>query len=69
VSLGIGDYVQVAGHHAPRNPHFQNVRRNTRGTVRRIEGDWAQVELPNGGRFDSLVGNLTRLVRAEEGGL
>lgn len=31
-----------------------------------LEGDWATIELPQGGRFESHIDNLTRLVRARE---
>jgi len=58
--LGVGDYVQTRRRIPPR------IRGGVRGTVLSLEGDWATVELPQGGRFESRVDNLTRLVRKVE---
>lgn len=58
--LGVGDYVQTRRRIPPR------IRGGVRGTVLSLEGDWATVELPQGGRFESHVDNLTRLVRKVE---
>jgi hypothetical protein len=55
-----GDYVTTRRRIPPR------IRRGVRGTVQSLVGDWATVELPEGGRFESHVDNLTRLVRKRE---
>ena len=58
--LGVGDYVQTRRRIPPR------IRGGVRGTVQSLDGDWATVELPQGGRFESHINNLTRLVRKSE---
>lgn len=55
-----GDYVQTRRRIPPR------IRRGVRGTVLSLDEDWATIELPNGGRFQSHADNLTRLVRATD---
>lgn len=58
--LGVGDYVTTRRRIPPR------IRGGVRGTVRSLEGDWATVELPQGGRFESHTNNLTLLVRKDQ---
>lgn len=60
MQLETGDYVQTRRRIPPR------IRSGVRGTVVSLDGDWATVELPVGGRFQSLTNNLTRLVRKRE---
>ena len=55
-----GDYVATRRRIPPR------IRGGVRGTVLSLDGDWATVELPSGGRFQSHTNNLTRLVRKRE---
>lgn len=57
-----GDYVQTRR----RSLGPPLIVRGTRGTVRHLHEDWATVELPSGGRFQSHIDNLTRLVKREE---
>ena len=52
-----GDYVATRRRIPPR------IRSGVRGTVLSLDGDWATVELPKGGRFESHTDNLIRLVR------
>ena len=59
-SISIGDYVQTRRRIPPR------IRGGVRGTLVSLDGDWAAVELPEGGRFQSPIDNLTRLVRAKD---
>lgn len=58
--LRVGDYVQTRR----AISHYQSVASGARGTVRSLDGDWATVELPEGGRFQGHTDNLIRLVRA-----
>jgi hypothetical protein len=62
VSLNEGDYVQILR----SNRRYQVVPRGTRGTVRSLDGDWVGIELPNGGRFQTHIDNVTRLLRVKD---
>lgn len=43
----------------------QLVKRGTRGKVLEVSEDWARVELPDGGRFEAHVNDLTVLLRRD----
>lgn len=60
--MQVGDYVQTTR----RSLGPPLILRGTRGTVTRLDGDWVTIELPEGGRFQSHIDTLTRLVKREE---
>jgi hypothetical protein len=60
MGLAVGDYAQLARRQPPL------LRRGTRGTVVRIEGDFSFMRLPDDRTFEVPTDNLIRLVPGEE---